>query len=169
MKATGGKREEACGATEAFPYCVPGDVTGPGLSGTDLTGATYISDYQLRPVNMPELAKALLAHGANPNGRIKKRYTRGPFGSPINMAGARIRIRHAARRPDHLEGAHPRRLAVKPRNPFQYERSFYADVGSKIVRSARWRIAFRQRMASRQRKRSDSADHNSCRGLDRSG
>jgi hypothetical protein len=88
MKATGGKREEACGATEAFPYCVPGDVTGPGLSGTDLTGATYISDYQLRPVNMPELAKALLAHGANPNGRIKKRYTRGPFGSPINMAGA---------------------------------------------------------------------------------
>lgn len=44
-----------------------------------LTGYIYDAYNQQAPPNMPELAKALLAHGANPNARIKKAFTLVPF------------------------------------------------------------------------------------------
>ncbi len=59
-------------------------------------GISYIEheDYtawRLPPPNMPELAKALLAHGANPNARIAKdfpQHTRSIKPGPISLAGA---------------------------------------------------------------------------------
>ena len=53
-----------------------------------LTGIRYDDSYRVRPPNMPELAKALLVHGADPNARIKKWDRRGPDGVPFNMVGA---------------------------------------------------------------------------------
>jgi ankyrin repeat protein len=57
-----------------------------GLSG--MMGVRYDPDYRLQPRNMPNLAKALLAHGANPNVRIKKRFSRGPDGAQFSMQNA---------------------------------------------------------------------------------
>jgi len=53
-----------------------------------LTGVRYDASYRVRPPNMPQLAKALLARGANPNARIAKNVSRGPDGSPFLMRGA---------------------------------------------------------------------------------
>lgn len=55
---------------------------------TALTGTRYDDSYRLQPSNMPELAKALLAHGANPNARITANDPRGPDGTPFTMKGA---------------------------------------------------------------------------------
>ena len=55
---------------------------------TSMLGVRYDPDYRLQPRNMPQLARALLAHGANPNARIKKRFSRGPDGSQFSMASA---------------------------------------------------------------------------------
>ncbi|MCH8268072.1 MAG: ankyrin repeat domain-containing protein [Acidobacteria bacterium] len=60
-----------------------------GLSA--LTKVRYDSSYRRRPPNMPKLAKALLAMGANPNARIKKPEHRGPGDSSeiqFTMVGA---------------------------------------------------------------------------------
>jgi len=57
-----------------------------GLSS--MMGVRYDPDYRLQPRNMPNLAKALLAHGANPNTRIKKRLSRGPDGAQFSMQNA---------------------------------------------------------------------------------
>jgi ankyrin repeat protein len=57
-----------------------------GLTG--VTGVRYDDSYRLRPPNMPDLAKALLARGANPNARIAANDTRGPDGTPFVMKGA---------------------------------------------------------------------------------
>ena len=53
-----------------------------------LTGIRYDDAYRVRPPNMPELAQALLVHGADPNARIAKWDQRGPDGVPFNMVGA---------------------------------------------------------------------------------
>jgi ankyrin repeat protein len=55
---------------------------------TSLIGVRYDSDYRVQPANMPQLAKALLGRGADPNARIKKRLSRGPDGAQFSMAGA---------------------------------------------------------------------------------
>ncbi len=53
-----------------------------------LTGIRYDAAYRVRPPNMPELAKALLVHGADPNARITQWDQRGPDGVPFRMVGA---------------------------------------------------------------------------------
>ena len=53
-----------------------------------LTGIRYDAAYRVRPPNMPELAKALLVQGADPNARITKWDQRGPDGVPFEMVGA---------------------------------------------------------------------------------
>jgi len=55
---------------------------------TALIGVRYDDAYRLQPPNMPGLAKALLARGANPNARITANDTRGPDGTPFAMKGA---------------------------------------------------------------------------------
>ena len=55
---------------------------------TSLIGVRYDTDYRVQPRNMPKLAEALLARGANPNVRIKKSFSRGPDGSQFSMADA---------------------------------------------------------------------------------
>lgn len=54
-----------------------------GLSA--LNGVRYDEVYRVRPPNMPALAKALLAAGADPNARIRKSHRLGPDGSPFEM------------------------------------------------------------------------------------
>lgn len=55
---------------------------------TALVGTRYDETYRVQPPNMPELAKALLARGANPNARITANDTRGPDGTAFTMKGA---------------------------------------------------------------------------------
>jgi ankyrin repeat protein len=55
---------------------------------TALIGVRYDDSYRLQPPNMPDLAAALLARGANPNVRITANDTRGPDGTPFTMKGA---------------------------------------------------------------------------------
>jgi ankyrin repeat protein len=57
-----------------------------GLS--TLTRLRYDPSYRVQPSNMPRLAKALLAKGANPNARIKDQDDRGPSDIQFNMRGA---------------------------------------------------------------------------------
>jgi len=55
---------------------------------TAVTGVRYDDTYRVRPPNMPDLARALLARGANPNARITANDTRGPDGTPFTMKDA---------------------------------------------------------------------------------
>jgi ankyrin repeat protein len=55
---------------------------------TSLVGMRFDESYRVQPPNMPELAAALLARGANPNARITTNDTRGPDGVPFEMRGA---------------------------------------------------------------------------------
>ena len=55
---------------------------------TSLVGTRYDAAYRVQPPNMPELATALLARGANPNARIAANDPRGPDGTPFTMKGA---------------------------------------------------------------------------------
>ena len=57
-----------------------------GLS--TLTKVRYDASYRLQPPNMPQLVRALLEKGANPNARIKDSDDRGPSDSLFNMRGA---------------------------------------------------------------------------------
>ena len=54
----------------------------------DLTGIRFDGSYRVSPPNLRDLVKALLAHGANPNPRIKKRFQYGPDGVPFSMVDA---------------------------------------------------------------------------------
>ena len=53
-----------------------------------LLGIRFDSSYRVHPLNMPELAKALLARGADPNAPVTRGYKLGPDGIPFNMVGA---------------------------------------------------------------------------------
>ena len=53
-----------------------------------LVGQRFDDAYRVLPPNMPQLAKALLARGANPNAQIKANDMRGPDGTPFDMKGA---------------------------------------------------------------------------------
>ena len=55
---------------------------------TALICVRYDDSYRLQPSNMPDLAAALLARGANPNARIQANDTRGPDGTAFTMKGA---------------------------------------------------------------------------------
>ena len=55
---------------------------------TAVTGVRYDDSYRMQPQNMRDLAKALLARGANPNARIAVNDARGPDGTPFTMKGA---------------------------------------------------------------------------------
>jgi ankyrin repeat protein len=55
---------------------------------TAVTGVRYDDAYRTQPPNMPALASALLARGANPNARITANDTRGPDGTPFTMKSA---------------------------------------------------------------------------------
>jgi ankyrin repeat protein len=55
---------------------------------TSLVGMRFDESYRVQPPNMPALAAALLARGANPNARITANDTRGPDGTPFEMRGA---------------------------------------------------------------------------------
>ncbi|MGH9786408.1 MAG: ankyrin repeat domain-containing protein [Terriglobia bacterium] len=53
-----------------------------------LLGIRFDPSYRVRPPNLPDLAKALLARGANPNARVTRGYKLGPDGIPFSMVGA---------------------------------------------------------------------------------
>ena len=53
-----------------------------------LLGIRFDPNYRTQPPNMPELAKALLARGADPNAQITRGFKLGPDGIPFSMAGA---------------------------------------------------------------------------------
>lgn len=56
-----------------------------------LTGVQYLSDYRLRPSDLTDLVKALLAHGAKPNAQVTKGFpgdTRGTDPPVVRIAGA---------------------------------------------------------------------------------
>jgi ankyrin repeat protein len=53
-----------------------------------LLGIRFDSNYRTQPPNMPELAKALLARGADPNAEVTRGYKLGPDGIPFSMVGA---------------------------------------------------------------------------------
>jgi uncharacterized protein len=55
---------------------------------TSLVGTRYDDTYRVQPPNMPQLARALLARGANPNARIAANDPRGPDGTPFGMKDA---------------------------------------------------------------------------------
>jgi ankyrin repeat protein len=55
---------------------------------TALVGVRFDESYRLQPRNMPDLAQALLMHGADPDVQIKVNETRGPDGVPFGMRGA---------------------------------------------------------------------------------
>lgn len=55
---------------------------------TSLVGMRFDESYRVQPPNMPDLAAALLARGADPNARITANETRGPDGTPFEMRGA---------------------------------------------------------------------------------
>jgi uncharacterized protein len=55
---------------------------------TALIGVRYDAEYRLQPRNMPDLARALLARGADPNARITANDARGPDGTAFVMKGA---------------------------------------------------------------------------------
>ena len=55
---------------------------------TSLVGTRYDDSYRVQPPNMLELAKGLLARGANPNARIAANDPRGPDGTPFTMKDA---------------------------------------------------------------------------------
>ena len=50
-----------------------------------LLGIRFDPSYRVHPPNLPNLAKALLAQGANPNARVTKGFKRGPDGIPFSM------------------------------------------------------------------------------------
>ncbi len=53
-----------------------------------LSGILFDPNYRVAPPSQSDLAKALLAHGANPDARIKKGITYGPDGGALSMVGA---------------------------------------------------------------------------------
>ena len=53
-----------------------------------LTGILFDPNYRVSPPSQSDLAKALLAHGANPDARIQKGITHGPYGGAVSMVGA---------------------------------------------------------------------------------
>lgn len=53
-----------------------------------LLGIRFDPSYRKQPPNMPELAKALLARGADPNAEITRGFKLGPDGIPFSMVGA---------------------------------------------------------------------------------
>jgi ankyrin repeat protein len=53
-----------------------------------LLGIRFDQSYRQHPPNMPELAKALLARGADPNARVTRGFKLGPDGIPFSMVGA---------------------------------------------------------------------------------
>ena len=53
-----------------------------------LLGIRFDPSYRRQPPNLPELAKALLARGADPNAQITRGFKLGPDGIPFSMAGA---------------------------------------------------------------------------------
>jgi len=53
-----------------------------------LLGIRFDPSYRVRPPNLPDLAKALLARGANPNAQVTRGYKLGPDGIPFRMVGA---------------------------------------------------------------------------------
>ena len=53
-----------------------------------LLGIRFDSSYRQHPPNLPNLARALLARGANPNARVTRGYKLGPDGIPFSMVGA---------------------------------------------------------------------------------
>jgi ankyrin repeat protein len=53
-----------------------------------LLGIRFDRSYRQQPPNMPELAKALLARGADPNAQVTRGFKMGPDGIPFSMVGA---------------------------------------------------------------------------------
>jgi ankyrin repeat protein len=75
---------DAYGVT-ALHYAVP-----RGIAGIDSVSVVYRPSSELPPGNMPELVKALLAHGANPNVQIAKNfppYSRSPYALQTSLVG----------------------------------------------------------------------------------
>jgi ankyrin repeat protein len=59
-----------------------------GKGVATLLGIRFDPSYRVLPPNIPELAKALLARGADPNAQVTRGYKLGPDGIPFNMVGA---------------------------------------------------------------------------------
>ena len=75
---------DAYGLT-ALHYAVP-----RGIAGIDSVSVVFRPPGELPPGNMPELAKALLEHGANPNVQIAKDfppYSRSPYALQTSLVG----------------------------------------------------------------------------------
>jgi ankyrin repeat protein len=75
---------DAYGLT-ALHYAVP-----RGIAGIDSVSVVFRPSSELPPGNMPELVKALLAHGANPNVQIAKNfppYSRSPYALQTSLVG----------------------------------------------------------------------------------
>jgi len=53
-----------------------------------LLGIRFDPSYRKQPPNQPELAKALLARGADPNAEVTRGFKLGPDGIPFSMVGA---------------------------------------------------------------------------------
>jgi len=53
-----------------------------------LLGIRFDANYRREPPNMQELAKALLARGADPNAQVTRGFKLGPDGIPFSMVGA---------------------------------------------------------------------------------
>ncbi|MBF8305135.1 MAG: ankyrin-related protein [Acidobacteria bacterium] len=58
-----------------------------GKGMATLLGIRFDPSYRVHPPNMPDLAKALLARGANANARVTRGYKLGPDGIPFSMVG----------------------------------------------------------------------------------
>ena len=75
---------DAYGLT-ALHYAVP-----RGIAGIDSVSVVFRPSGELPPGNLPELVKALLAHGANPNVQIAKNfppYSRSPYALQTSLIG----------------------------------------------------------------------------------
>jgi ankyrin repeat protein len=75
---------DAYGVT-ALHYAIP-----RGIAGIDSVSIVFRPSSELPPGNMPELVKALLAHGANPNVQIAKNvppYSRSPYALQTSLVG----------------------------------------------------------------------------------
>jgi ankyrin repeat protein len=72
-------------AADAFGITPLHYAAGKGIAM--LLGIRFDPSYRVRPPNLPDLAKALLARGANPNARVTRGYKLGPDGIPFNMVG----------------------------------------------------------------------------------
>lgn len=73
-------------ATDGFGVAPLHYAAGKGVS--TLLGVRYDPSYRQQPTDLPQLAKALLARGANANAQITKGFKRGPDGIPFSMVGA---------------------------------------------------------------------------------